>query len=225
MAITMTDINGSIPALKSALETLVPDFFASIEYDDAENPAAVICKDADGNTIFKAGKASGSNLFSYAAYKNAETAQETSASGASPKYMYKVGGNGAVLETTGSSFVIIAKTNIGTTGFALPDTMTTVSSSRKAANYHTACWGDDPALTDGLVFGTTSDATANNGNHTLFVPVPLHGTYEQNIFLPKAFFMPMTQSGMRGVVQELSTDSGTYLTNGYVALLDDSTEN
>lgn len=225
MAITRTDINGDITALKAALETLVPDFFASVEYDDATTPTGVICKDADGNTIFKAGKASSSNYFSYAAYKNAETAQETSASGASPKYMYKVGGNGAVLETTGPSFVIIAKTNIGTTGFALPDTMTVVSSIKKAANYHTACWGDDPALTDGLVFGTASDATANNGNHTLFVPIPMHGTYSEQIYLPKAFFMPMAQNGMRGAVQELSTDSGTYLTNGYVALLDDSAVN
>jgi len=223
MAIARTDINGNIAALKAALETLVPDFFASIEYDDATTPTGVICKDENANTIFKVRNTSG-NFYSYTAYKNAETAQETSASGASPKYMYKVGGNGAVLETTGSSFVIIAKTNIGATGFALPDTMTNVGSSRKAANYHTACWGDDPALTDGLVFGTSSDATANNGNHTLFVPIPMHGTYEQNIFLPKAFFLPMAQSGMRGVVQELTADEGVYLTNGYVALLDDGGE-
>lgn len=231
MAITRTDINGDIAALKAALETLVPDFFASVEYDDAESPTTVICKDADENTIFEY-YIGGPNVFGMKAYKNAETyvgvAQATGTTW-KPLYFYKVGSNGAVIQLPNSLFIIIAKTNTGKTGFALyPQLFTTAAQTITVVA--SACWGDDPALSNWILIcgsgsGTSATSTLSIGNHTLFVPVPMHGTYEQNIFLPKAFFIPMAQDGMRGVVRELSTDSGTYLTNGYVALLDDSAVN
>lgn len=231
MAITRTDINGDITALKAALETLVPDFFASIEYDDAENPTAVICKDADGNTIFDY-YISGSNNFGMKAYKNAETyvgGAQTTGTTWKPLYFYKVGSNGAAIQLPNNLIVIIAKTNTGKTGFALyPQLFSTAAQTLPVVA--SACWGDDPALSNWVLIcgsgsGTSATSTPSIGNHTLFVPVPMHGTYAEQIYLPKAFFLPMAQSGMRGMVQELSTDSGTYLTNGYVALLDDSTVN
>lgn len=232
MAITRTDINGDITALKVALETLVPDFFASVEYDDAESPTTVICKDADENTIFEY-YVGGTNAFGVKAYKNAETYVGTGQSTGQtwkPVYFYKVGSNGAVIQMSNNLIMIIAKTNTGATGFALyPQLFSNVNNA--IATVAGACWGDDPSLSDWTVIcgtgsGTSSILTSTGiGNHTLFVPIPMHGMYNQNIYLPKAFFMPMVQTGMRGTVQELSTDSGTYLTNGYIALLDDSAVN
>lgn len=224
MAITRTDINGDIAALKAALETLVPDFFATVEFDNDTSPTTVICKDADGNTTFTVSGVSGSTT--YAAYKNATTSASASStdSNSSPLYFYKVGSNGAVIQCKRSgTLIIIGKTNTGVTGFALPNAL----GSNLIANLASAtiaCWGDDPALTGTIRIAEASGAQLN-GNHTLFVPIPMHGTYAENIYLPKAFFLPMTQDGMRGVVQELTADEGTYLTNGYVALLDDSVLN
>ena len=218
--ITRTDINGDITALKAALETLVPDFFASVEYDDAESPTTVICKDSDGNTIFTAAYTAGGSA-TYTAYKNATTSVACSSTHATarPLYFYKVGNNSAAIQCPNYHFVWISKTNTAVVGFVIPDTFATGNTNHYAKN-NVACWGDDPALDSPLTItgGTSSEM---EGNHTQFVQIPLHGTYNENIYLPKAFFFPMVQEGMRGVVQELTTDDGTYLTNGYIALLDD----
>lgn len=217
--IVRTDINGSIATLKAALETLVPDFFASVEYDDAESPTTTICKDADGNTVFTAQYTAGSSA-TYTAYKNAATSITVNGtpSLARPLYFYKVGDSNAAIQCPNNHFVVISKTNASGVGFVIPDTFATGTGTHYARNV-VACWGDDPAL-DSYLTITGSTGSTMIGNHTLFVPIPMHGTYNQNIYLPKAFFLPMTQDGMRGVVQELTADEGTYLTNGYVALLD-----
>lgn len=229
MAITRTDINGDITALKNALATLIPDFFATVEFDDAESPTTVICKDADGNTIFEY-YIGGTNSFGMKAYKNAETYVGTGQStGQSwkPVYFYKVGSNGAVIQMPNNLIMIITKTNTGATGFALYPQFFS-SANNALATVAGACWGDDPSLSDWTVIcgtgsGNNSILTSTGiGNHTVFVPIPLHGTYEEQIYLPKAFFMPMAQTGARGVVQELtdSNNNERYLTNGYIALLD-----
>ena len=220
MSITRTDINGDITALKAALETLVPDFFASVELDDDTTPTTAICKDASGNTIFTVSSISSGNV-AYTAYKDATTNVRGSATqqNARPLYFYKVGNNSAAIQCPNHHFVLISKTNTAGVGFVIPDSFSTGSGTHYVRN-NVACWGDDPALDSPLTItgGTSSEM---EGNHTQFVQIPLHGTYNENIYLPKAFFFPMVQEGMRGVVQELTTDDGTYLTNGYIALLDD----
>lgn len=225
MAIVRTDINNSITALKVALETLVPDFFASVEFDDTTTPTAINCKDADNNTVFTVTK--NSSGFSYNVFKDASTNISVTSTDtySQPLYFYKVGDNGAAIQCRrNSTLIVIAKTNTGVTGFALPNGFGS-SIIVNLASSQTGCWGDDPMLTTSLMITTSTSGSQMTGNHTLFVPIPMHGAYEQSIYLLKAFFIPMAQDGMRGVVQELSTDSGTYLTNGYVALLDDSAEN
>lgn len=225
MAITRTDINGDITALKAALETLVPDFFASVEFDDATTPTAINCKDADSNTVFTVTK--NSNGFSYNVFKDASTSISATSTDlySQPLYFYKVGDNGAAIQCRrNSTLIVIAKANTGATGFALPNGFSSSLASNLTTS-PTGCWGDDPVLTTSLTITTSTSGSQMTGNHTMFVQIPLHGTYEQSIYLLKAFFLPMAQDGMRGEVQELSTDSGTYLTNGYVALLDDSAIN
>lgn len=223
MAITRTDINGDITELKSALETLIPDFFATVELDDAESPTTVICKDTDGNTLFTATYIAGSSA-TYTAYKNATTSISSSATtlNARQLYFYRVGESNAAIQCPNGDFIVISKTNTSGVGFVIPDNFVTTQSAHFVKN-SVACWGDDPALDSSLTI-TGSSGSTMIGNHCLLVPIPLHGVYGTPYYLPHAFFLPMAQDGMRGVVQELSTDSGTYLTNGYVALLDDSTE-
>lgn len=226
MSIQRTDISGDIALLKAALETLVPDFFASVEYDDAESPTIVVCKDADENTIFTTRLISGTSAnCTYTAYKDATTsiAASGSPSIASPLYFYKVGDSNAAIQCPNSMLIVISKTNTSGVGFVIPDTFVYSNNTRFSKN-GVACWGDDPTLNSPLtITGTHGGSNADEmvGNHTLFVPIPMHGTYAEQVYLPKAFFMPMAQTGMRGIVQELSADEGTYLTNGYVALLDD----
>lgn len=225
MAITRTDINGDITALKVALETLVPDFFASVEFDDTTTPTAINCKDADNNTVFTVTK--NSSGFSYNVFKDASTSVSATSTDtySQPLYFYKVGDNGAAIQCRrNSALIVIAKTNTGVSGFALPNGFGSTLTAN-LATVQIACLGDDPMLTSPLTITTSTSSSQMTGNHTMFVQIPMHGTYEQSIYLLKAFFLPMAQDGMRGAVQELSTDSGTYLTNGYVALLDDSAVN
>lgn len=220
MAITSVTLNGQLAALHDALEQLVPDFFASVEYDADSDPTAVLCKDADDNLLFKAER-QGSAGAKYIAYKDAETPVEVGSNTAYSnfKYFYKVGSNGGVIVTqSGQNFIIIAKTNTGGTGFAMNSGLTSSVRPYQAA---VACWGDDTDLSSVLTITTNGSDDTATGNYCQFVPVPLHGTYNEALYLPKAFYLPMAQPAMRRVVQEITGNSGVYLTNGYLALLDD----
>ena len=218
MAITRYDINGSLTALKAALEALGDGWFSSIELDNDETPTTLTCKDEDGNTILEWYKSS--NQYGAKAFKDSthfHGSAATSSNTYNPQYLYKVGNNGAVIKAnTLANLYIIAKTNDGRIAITIPNSGTSSVNSLFAT-----CWGDDIALTDSITITGSSGSGTGVGNHTLLVPIPLHGTYEENLYIPKAFFMPAVQPNMRGVVQELTGESGTYLTNGYVALLDD----
>ena len=217
MAITRTDINGDFTALKNALATLVPDFFASVTLDSD----TITCKDADDNTIFTIKQ--GTNTFAPTAYRSAD-------SGLTPtggsyltiiKYFFKVGTNGAFITYNFGEAVIIAKAKNGKTAVAIPASSGTSATGRISTLY-AACWGDDTEFNNPIQIaaGTTNTCT---GNHTQFVPIPLYGTYTEANQIEKAYYMPMAQPNQRGVVQELVDDLNgeRYITNGYVAMLDD----
>lgn len=218
MAITSVTLNGQLAALHDALEQLVPGFFASVEYDAEESPTAVLCKDGDGNTLFKVER--NSSGAKYTVYKDAETYVEASlnTSYMNFKYFYKVGNNGGVIVTSnGANFVVIAKTNTGGVGFAMNHASTGTNKPYQAV---IGCWGDDTEQTSELYI-TGSGTSYTIGNYCQFVPVPMHGTIAEALYLPRAYYLPMAQDAMRGVVQQITGDSGVYLTNGYLALLDD----
>lgn len=197
----------SVSDMKAFLDLLVPTFFASVTVNDN----SIFCYDADNNLIFKI-LLSNSNIFT--AYRNANSNSEYSGSasvGTSPyvvKYGYIVGTRGAVLEFNGGNMLIISKTSKSKTGIVLPTS---------TASVYPVSWGDDPALTSALSFGGSMV-----GNQTLFVPIPLHGTYDSMEYFPDAYFMPMTQAGLRedAACQQLVSGDVTYLTNGYLALMD-----
>ena len=215
MAIIRSDINASVAALKTALESL--GFFASVTLDSESTPTTVTCKDADNNTLLTyslTGSGSGTTSL-WRVYKDASTNVNTSQGGTSagnrPKKFYKVGSNGAVIETYDGYLYTIGKTNTEAIGVAMQDSATTAL---------VACWGDDASMTTKLTICASSNPMA--GNHVLFVPIPMHGSYNTATYLPKAFFLPMVQANMRNIVQEVSGDAGVYLTNGYLAMIDDA---
>lgn len=217
MAITREEINGSLAALKTALQA--SGLFGSVTLDSDSTPTLLTCKDADDNTLFTAG-VSGTS-WTFTVYKNEATtvSMQGTATTASPVYCYKVGADSAVIQIPNSMFIIISKTNTGGVGFALP---TGTGSSTNKGSLKVACWGDEATLTTDLTF--TSSSNAMVGNHTQFVEIPMHGTYERNVYLPSAYYMPIAQVGLRGTVQEIMGEGGAYLTNGFVAVLDRASE-
>ena len=217
MAITRTDIRGSLAALKSALEST--GFFNSVTVDSESTPTLVTCKDTDNNTLFTVGVAS--SAWTFTVYKDNETTVIFSGtvSTAEPVYLYTVGSDSAVIQVPNNLFIIISKTNTGGIGFVAP---AGYGGNINKGEVKVACWGDDTALSTNLIFTTSTTTNVMIGNHCQFVEIPMHGTYSANIYLPHAYYMPIAQLGMRGVVQEISGVHGTYLTNGYLAVLDDS---
>lgn len=214
MAITRTTINGDITALKNALLTLVPTFFASVEL----NTNTINCKDANGNTVFQYSNIS--NYRTWTAYRSASSYAfvQGQSSDYDPKYFYTVGSNGAVIELGYRHYIIIAKTHDNKTGIIIP---ISVYTNGIQFTCYPVCWGDESPI-DESYLTITGSAAPLIGNHCLFVPIPLIGTYADANYFPKAFFMPMSQADMRGVSQQITGASGVYLTNGMVALLDDS---
>lgn len=218
MAITRSEINGDLIELKSALEST--GIFDTVDIDSSISPTLITCKDVDNNTLFTVETTS--SAWTFSVYKDETTVVSTQGitSAAAAVYFYNVGSDSAVIQLPNNLLIIISKTNTNAIGFVIP---VVISSSANKGEVKVACWGDDTALSANLVF--TSSAVSNDvmiGNHCQFVEIPMHGTYSANIYLPHAYYMPIAQLGMRGVVQEITGVHGTYLTNGYLAVLDDS---
>lgn len=211
--ITRTEINGNLTALKTALESL--GFFATVTLDDATSPTKVTCKDADNNVLFE--WLTNSSSYGVKAYKDATHFAGTapvSGNTYNPKYFFDLGENGCAIQmNTIANLLIITKTNDDRIGFAFPHHSTTLST------LDATCWGDDANSTDYMQICGSSGNGFGVGNHCQLVPIPLHGTYEEALYLPNAFYMPSVQANMRGVVQEITGEKGTYLTNGYIAIL------
>lgn len=213
--ITRYTVNADLSALKTAIEAV--GIFSTVVLDDDTTPTKVICKDASENVLFEAAKSGSSR--SYTAYTSGGSSFVTTASSTAGDiaYAYKVG-TSCVLQTTGNMFIVISKTNKNGIGIVLPVSM---SGGSNEEQIKMTCWNDQPASANAtLIFGANG-TNANAINHTLFVEIPTHGSYAQALYLPNAFFMPMVQSGMRGVVQQLEIDGEVRLTNGWLAVRDD----
>ena len=215
MAIIRTEINGDLTALKTALESL--GFFASVTLDSESTPTTVTCKDADNHTLLTYNiTGSGTRTATWSVYKNATTHVDWDTSAATPagqpKNFYKVGSNGAVIQSNSNNFMLlIGKTNTEAIGVAMQNSTATAI---------VGCWGDDADLTTQLT--ACANSSPMTGNHVLFVQIPMHGAYNTPTWMTKAFFLPMAQNNMRNVMQEVSGDAGVYLTNGYFAMIDDA---
>lgn len=221
--IERTTIGGDFAAMKAALETLVPAFFASVEL--SQNDLLITCRDADGNAIFTVSRTNNNAVWCPKAYRSANSYLNPDQSenyGNPFKYFFNMGANGAFITINdGGSAIAIAKASNDRTAIVMPSSSS--SGGTVAQHQHAvlaACWGDDTALSTPVTFvDATTPAT---GNSCLMVPVPLYGTYATAANVPKVYMLPVAQANMRGVVQEVTSDSGTYITNGYLAMLYDA---
>ena len=215
MAIERTTIDGDFNALKAALETLVPSYFGSVTILSSGAGRTITCKDADNNTIFYITGSTTGTTPQYTAYRTGSSGLQITTT--KVDYFYKVGVNGAFLTLKNNGGVIaIAKAANGKTAIVLPWDVSGVYAIKAA------CWGDDAAYYNPLCVAALSNSMT--GNNCQFVPVPLYGNYQLSNNIPKVFYMPMAQSNMRGIVQEVTSESGTYITDGYIAMIDDGSE-
>lgn len=212
MAITKYPItNGDLSELAEAMQSIVPSFFASVTYGNG----GFICKDADDNTVFSASQSVSAQYWYAMRSASSSVGGSGQLDSTKPLAFYKVGSNGGAIELMNHTLILIGKTKDGKTGIALPSTI-------GFGHVIPACWGDDTSYNYPILIATSSTNTAAVGNHALFVQIPLYGTYEESNNFKKAFFLPMSQPNMRGVVQQLVEEGkGVYLTDGYVALLDE----
>ena len=219
MAITQTYLNTSIAELKTFLGTLVPDYFASVEYTDNNN-TGITCKDSDSNTIFTVAVDNGS--WTYTAYADSENCVSKTSSYAKPVYGY-VCSNGAMIvcavnaisDATGiRGSVVISKTNNNKTGFIISGALS-ASASDLYSNFVTGVWGDVTPLTSNYSYGSG----VTNQTQTQMFPFVTHCALGQKSYFPNAFFIPVAQT--RTVFGELVADGVSYVTNGYWAIKDE----
>ncbi len=219
MSITQTYLNLSIAELKTFLETLVPDYFASVEYTDNNN-TGITCKDSDGNTIFTVAVDNGS--WTYTAYADSQNYVSKTSSYAKPVYGY-VCNNGAMIvcavnaisDATGiRGSVVISKTNNNKTGFIISGG-SSGSASDLYSSFVTGVWGDVIPLTSSYSYGSG----VTNQTQTQMVPFVTHCALGEKSYFPNAFFIPVAQT--RTVFGELVADGVSYVTNGYWAIKDE----
>ena len=223
MAITRTEVSGDGSIMKACLETLVPDYFASVELDSG-NSYVINCKDADGNILFKITRSSNNVLWNYTAYKDANTFVGDLSNYSNSISTFYITNNGAIAFRSSGGGFIVTKANDGSTAIVCPGN--SGPSGQRMCHIIATKWGDGGTYQSNTIYITSQDTASSTptGNNTLMVPVPLYGTYNTPLYTPKAFFMPVVQIGMRGVVQEVVGAEGVYVTNGFIALLDDSVE-
>lgn len=219
MSITQTYLNVSISKLKTFLGTLVPDYFASVEYTDNNN-TGITCKDSDGNTIFTVAVGNGS--WTYTAYADSENYVSKTSSYAKPVYGY-VCNNGAMIvcavnaisDATGiRGSVVISKTNNNKTGFVISGA-SSASVLDLYSSFVTGVWGDVIPLTSSYNYGLG----VTNQTQTQMFPFVTHCALGEKSYFPNAFFIPVAQT--RTVFGELVADGVSYVTNGYWAIKDE----
>ena len=220
MSITQTYLNTSIAELKTFLGTLVPDYFASVEYTDNNN-TGITCKDDDSNTIFTVAVDNGS--WTYTAYADSENYVSKTSSYAKPVYGY-VCNNGAMIvcavnaisDATGiRGSVVISKTNNNKTGFVIAASSSASALTDLYNNVVTGVWGDVIPLTSNYSYSSG----VTNHTQTQMFPFVTHCALGEKSYFPNAFFIPVAQT--RAVFGELVADGISYVTNGYWAIKDE----
>lgn len=219
MSITQTYLNVSISELKTFLGTLVPKYFASVEYTDNNN-TGITCKDSDSNTIFTVAVDNGS--WTYTAYADSENYVSKTSSYAKPVYGY-VCNNGAMIvcavnaisDATGiRGSVVISKTNNNKTGFVIA-AGSSASVLDLYSSFVTGVWGDVTPLTSSYSYGSG----VTNQTQTQMFPFVTHCALGEKSYFPNTFFIPVAQT--RTVFGELVADGVSYVTNGYWAIKDE----
>ncbi len=207
MAITKTYINGDAAALGAFLQTLVPDFFASVEDDTSTTTAGDYrCMDADGNTVAVVKTTAAGSIYADASHSIAMSFNMPAA------YGYRTA-CGAVLRYnsgTSTAYMVFAKTNLGAFGGMVSN------GSAAYQGFRTVAWGDQVDNLAATFGGLPSAGVATD--QTVLCPVPTHGALGTPSVLEGVYFLPWAQSRAEG---EIVIDGTHYFSTGYLAIKDE----
>lgn len=215
MAISFTNL-GSFEALTAYMQTLVPEYFASV----SEAGGVISCKDSDSNTILSV-TMSGSNpqyTVKFKMFANSTSYIEIGGVGYMPKWAGKCG-KGVMIGVENPdggyaqrTYCIISKNNAGKTAFVSGYGNTVQAAC--CTSVGCTVWGDDAVkVTNTLTF--TPEASYQNA----LCNFGTHPPYGEVSYLPDAYYMPQGifySNGFTSFVQ----GGKVYMTNGYWAILD-----
>jgi len=204
MAITKTYINGNHAALGEFLQSLVPDFFASV----TDTTSGWHCKDADDNVVAYI-TTNGYNARLYAASSKQITPLGQIGN---VTYGYKTTHGAMLLYGENSRPIILAKTSTGALGGVLP--------TEPAAHYdyYTCAWGDQVDALAHRFGGLSVEDDGLPVCQTVLCPVPSHGALGAPSVFEGVYWLPWAQYRTVG---EISIDGVQYATNGYLAIKDE----
>lgn len=224
MAITSSIFNTDFAAFKRFMDGLVPDFFASVTYDDDTN-LSITCKDDDGNALVTVSTDQVNDnaavwTWTYYASEGLSITRSKNTIKAVAGYKCTNGAllilsqNASNLALSSNGAVMISKTNNGITGIVA--TAATTTSQSLYSPVLSVAWGDVEPLSSDMTLGVGSYQ-----NQTLLYPFTTHCALGQTSYFPNAFFMPVTQLSSRQCVGQLVLNGISYVTNGYWVLKDE----
>ena len=207
--------------MRDFLLPMVPEFFASVELDDASSPTKVICKDKEGHVIFEAKNGSSNNLTTFSLYYGTPQAFTTSFSSNGIGSAYRFSGGacfceGAITGNVQSKGAVIAigKTSNGKTGFISTGyTYDANYTSSFNAQLRPVCYGD-------------AESTINNNaasiyyfyynallrDRTILQRIPVHGSIRSTDYFTSVYSLFAKQSYS---LEEIMIDGKKYASNGF----------
>lgn len=223
----------SFSSMANEIKSLMPFFnelanigvIANAKYNDDAKPTAIICRDSNGNIIFKIGYLSATNKsVTLNLYFDATNTTMTSYSSYSiynntKSYTTSNGGLLQISTSYGNSILLFAHTNDGRTGISLFDYQSSTY------NLCSVAFGDDIIYKENTFSLNYNQATgsdySNLTSSTTFCTIPTvgKGTLAEPSYLLNAYWIPFGQI-IQGTFRKMIIGNDTYITNGYIALKD-----
>ena len=198
---------------------------ANATYDNGAKPTAIICRDSNGNIIFKIGYLSATNKsVTLNLYFDATNTTMTSYSSYSiynntKSYTTSNGGLLQISTSYGNSILLFAHTNDGRTGISLFDCQ------GSTYDLHSVAFGDDIIYKENTFSLNYNQATgsdySNLTSSTTLCTIPTFGKgiLAEPSYLLNAYWIPFGQI-IQGTFRKMIIGNDTYITNGYIALKD-----
>ena len=224
----------SFSSMANEIKSLMPFFnelanigvIANATYDNGTKPTAIICRDSNGNIIFKIGYLSATNKsVTLNLYFDATNTTMTSYSSYTIYNNTKsyTTSNGGLLQISappyGTCILLFAHTNDGRTGISLFDYQSSTY------NLCSVAFGDDIIYKENTFSLNYNQATgsdySNLTSSTTFCTIPTagKGILAEPSYLLNAYWIPFGQI-IQGTFRKMIIGNDTYITNGYIALKD-----
>ena len=198
---------------------------ANATYDNGAKPTAIICRDSNGNIIFKIGYVSTTNksVTPYLYFDATNTIKTSytsySINNNTKSYTTSNGGLLQISTSYGNSILLFAHTNDGRTGISLFDYQ------GSTYDLHSVAFGDDIIYKENT-FSLNHNQAANGDysnltSSTTFCTIPTvgKGILAEPSYLLNAYWIPFGQI-IQGTFRKMIIGNDTYITNGYIALKD-----